>query len=89
MSEITLQQFEELVAALESGQVRVAEKIDGVWKVNREVKEIILAGFRLGKICDMSQGQFPFFDKDIQRHISLNMFVYIYRNYNNVKSRIF
>ena len=64
MSEITLQQFEELVAALESGQVRVAEKIDGVWKVNREVKEIILAGFRLGKICDMSQGQFPFFDKD-------------------------
>ena len=47
MSEITLQQFEELVAALESGQVRVAEKIDGVWKVNREVKEIILAGFRL------------------------------------------
>lgn len=64
MSEITLQQFEELVAALESGQVRVAEKIDGVWKVNREVKEIILAGFRLGKISDMSQGQFPFFDKD-------------------------
>ena len=44
MSEITLQQFEELVAALEAGQVRVAEKIDGVWKVNRDVKVIILAG---------------------------------------------
>lgn len=64
MSEITLQQFEELVNELEAGRVRVAEKIDGVWKVNREVKEIILAGFRLGKITDMSQGQFPFFDKD-------------------------
>lgn len=64
MSEINIQQFEEMLAALESGQVRVAEKIDGVWKVNKSVKEVILAGFKLGKIADMSLGQFPFFDKD-------------------------
>ena len=29
-----------------------------------EIKDIILEGFRLGHIVEMSQGQFPFFDKD-------------------------
>ncbi len=50
--------------ALEAGTVRVAEKVDGTWKVNTWVKEVILAGFRLGVIQDMSQGQFSFCDKD-------------------------
>lgn len=62
--DITLQEFNALMDALERGEVRVARKENGVWKVNREVKEKILAGFRLGAIKDMSQGQFPFFDKD-------------------------
>lgn len=62
--EITLDRFNEVIAGLESGDIRVAEKVDGVWKVNTWVKEVILAGFRLGKMSDMSQGQFPFFDKD-------------------------
>lgn len=62
--EISLQEFEQLLGALERGEARVAEKIDGQWKVNRAVKETILAGFRLGKISDMSQGQFSYFDKD-------------------------
>lgn len=59
-----LQKFQETVAALESGQVRVAEKINGEWKVNSWVKEVILSGFRLGKMENMSQGQFSFMDKD-------------------------
>jgi 2,3,4,5-tetrahydropyridine-2-carboxylate N-succinyltransferase len=42
----------------------VAEKVDGVWRVNTWVKEVILAGFKLGAVKDMSEGQFPFFDKD-------------------------
>ena len=50
--------------ALEAGTVRVAEKVEGTWKVNTWVKEVILAGFRLGVIQDMSQGQFSFCDKD-------------------------
>lgn len=62
--EITIERFNEVMAGLESGQIRVAEKVDGVWKVNTWVKEVILAGFKLGKMSDMSQGQFPFFDKD-------------------------
>ena len=62
--DITLQEFNALMDALEKGEVRVARKVDGQWQVNREVKEKILAGFRLGVIRDMSQGQFSFFDKD-------------------------
>lgn len=61
---MTLERFNEVLAALEAGELRVAEKTGGEWKVNTWVKEVILAGFRLGKITDMSAGQFPFFDKD-------------------------
>ena len=64
MEEITLQRFNEVMDALERGEIRVAEKVDGQWKVNRWVKEVILSGFRLGAIKDMSEGQFPFFDKN-------------------------
>ena len=62
MSDIV--KFNETMAALERGEVRVAEKLNGEWKVNSWVKEIILSGFRLGKLADMSQGQFSFLDKD-------------------------
>lgn len=61
---MTLERFNEILAALETGELRVAEKTGGEWKVNTWVKEVILVGFRLGKITDMSAGQFPFFDKD-------------------------
>ena len=62
--EITLERFNEVMDALEKGEIRVAEKTDGVWKVNAWVKEVILAGFKLGAVQEMSQGQFSFFDKD-------------------------
>ena len=64
MENITLERFNEVIEGLEKGQIRVAEKIDGEWKVNAWVKEVILAGFRLGAIKDMSEGQFSFFDKE-------------------------
>ena len=56
--------FYQTIADLEAGRIRVAEKIGGEWKVNSWVKEVILSGFRLGKLIDMTQGQFSFFDKD-------------------------
>ena len=59
-----LERFYEVMRGLESGGIRVAEKVDGQWKVNSWVKEVILTGFRYGKMTDMSQGQFNFFDKD-------------------------
>lgn len=56
--------FAEVLDALEKGQLRVAEKVDGRWKVNAWVKEAILDGFRQGAVEEMSQGQFSFFDKN-------------------------
>ena len=32
--EISLEKFDEVMSALETGQLRVAEKVDGVWKRN-------------------------------------------------------
>ena len=61
--EITIEKFNEVMEALEAGRLRVAEKVKGVWKVNKQVKEVILAGFKLGAVTDMSQGQFSYFDK--------------------------
>ena len=57
-----LDEFNRLMDRLEAGEVRVAEKIDGRWVVNKEIKEIILAGFRLGTLTDMSCGEFSFFE---------------------------
>lgn len=59
-----LERFQDTIKGLEAGTIRVAEKVEGEWKVNSWVKEVILSGFRLGSLTDMSQGQFPFFDKD-------------------------
>ena len=59
-----INKFYETCRALERGEIRVAEKVDGKWRVNSEIKEVILSGFRLGKLTDMSVGSLPFFDKD-------------------------
>ena len=47
MEEITLHQFNDVMDALERGEIRVAEKVDGRWVVNVDIKQVILAGFRL------------------------------------------
>ena len=51
-----LDRFNALVKDLETGKVRVAEKVDGEWKVNSWVKEIILEVFKYGKLTEMSEG---------------------------------
>lgn len=56
--------FEEVVRGLESGAIRVAQKVDGRWTVNAWVKEAVLSGFRAGRLTDMSAGEFSFLDKD-------------------------
>lgn len=58
------ERFIEICAELEAGKIRVAEKVDGTWKVNSWIKEAILEGFRLGVLTDMSEGRFSFIDKD-------------------------
>ncbi len=59
-----LDRFYEVVNDLETGRIRVAEKVGGQWKVNAWIKEVILTGFKWGKLVDMSAGGFSFFDKD-------------------------
>ncbi len=70
----TLEEFNQTIDALEKGEIRVADKVNGHWVVNTYIKEIILAGFRLGAMKDMSEGQFSFFDKETYpvRHFSLS-----------------
>jgi 2,3,4,5-tetrahydropyridine-2-carboxylate N-succinyltransferase len=63
---------DELLGALERGEVRAAERGDeGTWRAVPWVKRGILLGFRVGRIVDMSApaslgddgGRFVFFDK--------------------------
>ncbi len=63
--EVGRQTFEELLEALNSGQVRAASRTEnGEWSVHTWVKHGILLGFRIGKLVDYSTAEFPFFDKD-------------------------
>ena len=56
-------QVEELVAALDRGELRVAEPVDGEWRVNREAQEAILAYFRLREMAPMEIGPFEYHEK--------------------------
>ena len=46
--------FDEFLTALERGDIRAAERVQGVWKAVPWVKQSILMGFRIGRIADMS-----------------------------------
>jgi 2,3,4,5-tetrahydropyridine-2,6-dicarboxylate N-succinyltransferase len=54
---------EEIVAALDRGERRVASPIDGEWVVDVEAKEAILEYFRLRKVEPMEVGGLRFLDK--------------------------
>ena len=53
--------WEEFKKDLNSGKVRVAEKINGDWTVNKWVKQFILLGFKYGEIVKFEDGTI---DKD-------------------------
>jgi 2,3,4,5-tetrahydropyridine-2-carboxylate N-succinyltransferase len=54
---------EEIVAALDRGELRVAEKAGGEWVVNEEVKRAILDYFRIRKMEPIEVGPFEYLDK--------------------------
>jgi 2,3,4,5-tetrahydropyridine-2-carboxylate N-succinyltransferase len=54
---------EETIAALDRGEVRVAEKVDGDWQVNEDVKAAILDYFRIRKVEPIEVGPFEYLDK--------------------------
>ena len=54
---------EECVAALDRGELRVAERVAGEWVVNEEAKEAILGYFRLRQVEPIEVGPFEYLDK--------------------------
>ena len=59
---------EETIAALDRGEIRVAEKRDGEWVVNTEAKNAILEYFRLRQVEPQELGQFEYRDKIPLKH---------------------
>jgi 2,3,4,5-tetrahydropyridine-2-carboxylate N-succinyltransferase len=53
----------EVVARLDRGELRVAEKVDGEWRVNAEAKQAILDYFRVRQTEPFEVGPFEFRDK--------------------------
>ena len=49
--------------ALDAGEVRVAEKIDGAWVVNQWAKKAVLLSFRLNDNAIIGNGANPGYDK--------------------------
>jgi 2,3,4,5-tetrahydropyridine-2-carboxylate N-succinyltransferase len=54
---------EETIAALDRGELRVAEKVDGEWVVHEWVKQAILLYFRIAGLRTWEVGPFEFHDK--------------------------
>jgi 2,3,4,5-tetrahydropyridine-2-carboxylate N-succinyltransferase len=54
---------EDTIAALDKGEVRVAEKVDGDWRVNEDVKSAILDYFRIRGMETIELGPYEYRDK--------------------------
>ena len=54
---------EAIIGALDRGEIRVAEKADGEWRVNEEAKQAILDYFRLRDMEPLEVGPFEYLDK--------------------------
>jgi 2,3,4,5-tetrahydropyridine-2,6-dicarboxylate N-succinyltransferase len=65
---VNAERIEALVAELDRGEVRVAEPVDGDWRVNPEVQEAILEFFRLRQMEPQEVGPFEYHDKIPLKH---------------------
>jgi 2,3,4,5-tetrahydropyridine-2-carboxylate N-succinyltransferase len=63
VNELSAERVEELIAALDRGEIRVAERVDGDWRVNEEAQRAILEYFRLRKMEPREVGPFEYHDK--------------------------
>jgi 2,3,4,5-tetrahydropyridine-2-carboxylate N-succinyltransferase len=54
---------EETIAALDRGEIRVAEPVDGEWVVNEDAKRAILDYFRVRDLEPLEVGPFEYLDK--------------------------
>jgi 2,3,4,5-tetrahydropyridine-2-carboxylate N-succinyltransferase len=65
---VNAERVNELIDALDRGEVRVAEPADGGWRVNGEVQEAILEYFRLRELEPQEVGPFEYLDKIPLKH---------------------
>jgi 2,3,4,5-tetrahydropyridine-2-carboxylate N-succinyltransferase len=63
MSGTAAMSVEETIAALDRGELRVAEKVDGEWIVNEDAKRAILDYFRMRRMEPIELGPFEYYDK--------------------------
>ena len=68
MNDLSPERVEGIVAALDRGQTRVAERIDGEWRINEEAQRAILEYFRLRKMEPREVGPFEYHDKIPLKH---------------------
>lgn len=54
---------EEVLASLDNGSLRVAQKIDGEWVVHQWVKKAVLLSFKINDNKPMNTGELGFYDK--------------------------
>lgn len=59
----TQQAIRETIALLDSGQIRVSEKIEGVWHTHEWIKKAILLYFRITQTSLIEQPLAPYYDK--------------------------
>jgi 2,3,4,5-tetrahydropyridine-2-carboxylate N-succinyltransferase len=66
----TAQAVRDTIALLDAGTLRVAEKVDGAWRVNAWVKEAILLYFAISPMERLEVGPFEFHDKlPLKKHL--------------------
>jgi 2,3,4,5-tetrahydropyridine-2-carboxylate N-succinyltransferase len=53
----------QIIEALDRGERRVAEKVDGAWRVDEEAKSAILDYFRISKVEPVEVGPYQYVDK--------------------------
>jgi len=68
MSELPRERVEQVIAALDRGETRVAERVDGEWRVNEEAQRAILEYFRIRELEPREVGPFEYHDKIPLKH---------------------
>jgi 2,3,4,5-tetrahydropyridine-2-carboxylate N-succinyltransferase len=68
LTELSADRVEEIVDALDRGERRVAERVDGTWRVDEEAQRAILGYFRLREMEPREVGPFEYHDKIPLKH---------------------
>jgi 2,3,4,5-tetrahydropyridine-2,6-dicarboxylate N-succinyltransferase len=68
VSALSRERVEQVIAALDRGETRVAERVDGEWRVNEEAQRAILEYFRIRELEPREVGPFEYHDKIPLKH---------------------